>query len=250
MWNALLKSGDPSDPSNYRGIAVGNVLGKAFMSVLTRRVAAWAAEHGLRHPAQAGFMRRMSVSHQHFIMRHLTTRHSVPRPRGTRGGGRAVKPLFVCQIDFAKAFDRVPHDALWERLRERGVHGVMLDTLKKCYDLVQLQPCAGGQVGAPFESDVGVKQGDPASPDLFGLFIETFADFVDAMDKRGLTVRCPRTGELLPPCPEDTPSLEGMEGPVRAISLLFADDINLLALSAGRMNYLLALLSLFVRRSA
>ena len=111
--------------------------------------------------------------------------------------------------------------------------------------MVLLQPHVNGQAGEAFESDVEVKQGDPASPELFGLFIETFSDFVDAMDKGTIAATCPRTGVLLHPCCDDTPKLEGADGPVSAISLLFADDINLLALSADRMNYLLALLSIY-----
>ena len=244
-WGAVFKSGSADDPANYRGIAVGNVLGKAFMTVLTQRISDWSVDCKVRHPAQAGFMRGMSVSHQHFIMRHITTRYCTPPPKGTSRGRRASQPLFVCQIDFSKAFDKVPHAVLWERLQERGVHGVMLDTLQKCYQNVLLQPRVNGQTGEPFQSNVGVKQGDPASPDLFGLFIETLSDFIDAMDRRGLPIRCPATGRLWEPCTEDSVLLEGLEGPVRAVSLLFADDINLLALSSDRMNYLLALLAVF-----
>ena len=43
----------------------------------------------------------------------------------------------------------------------------------------------------------------------------------------------------------DSPLLEGAGGPVPAPSILFADDINLVALSAARMRYLLCLLSVF-----
>ena len=244
-WGAVFKSGNADDPANYRGIAVGNVLCKAFMTVLTQRISDWSVDCKVRHPAQAGFMRGMSVSHQHFIMRHITTQYCTPPPKGSRRGGRRAQPLFVCQIDFSKAFDKVPHAVLWERLQERGVHGVMLDTLQKCYENVLLRPRVNGQAQEPFQSNVGVKQGDPASPDLFGLFIETFSDYIDAMDRRGLPIRCPATGKLWDPCTADSVLLDGVEGPVRAVSLLFADDINLLALSSDRMNYLLALLAVF-----
>ena len=246
-WSPLPKSGNTSLPSNNRGIAVGNVPGKVFSSICTRRISNWAsANPGVRHAAQAGFMRGMSVSHQHFIMRHLITRYSTCPPRGTPRRAPERKPLFVCQIDFAKAFDRVPHDLLWERLFERGIHGRMLDTLKNAYANVMLCPQVNGVAGEPFRCAQGVKQGDPASPDLFGLYIEILGDFIDAMDKHKVPVACPSNPSvMLDPCVEDAPVLDGINGPVRAVSLLFADDVNLLALSAGRMNYLMALLAVF-----
>ena len=72
------------------------------MSILTRRVNSWArALPGVRHASQAGFMKGLGTHHHQYIMRHLTTQHSLVR-------GRGVRPLYVCQIDFAKAFDTVP----------------------------------------------------------------------------------------------------------------------------------------------
>jgi hypothetical protein len=240
-WSPILKKGDPLLCENYRGIAVGSVLGKLYMAILARRFSKWASEEEeVRHPAQAGFMRGLGTQHHHFIMRHLTTYYSVRRPAGP--GRRATyKPLYVCQIDFSKAFDKVPRGVLWERLRERGVHGVMLKALKRSYERVLLRPRVNGVLGQAFRCDQGVKQGDPLSPDLFGLFIETLADFIDAMDRHQLPVTCPATGETLEPCVDDVPDLDGM----RVASLLFADDVNLLGLSAERMNYLLALLAVF-----
>lgn len=55
----------------------------------------------------------------------------------------------------------------------------------------------------------------------------------------------PRASSLLHPCVGAAPVLDGANGPVRLASVLFADDANLVALSAARMNYLLALLAIF-----
>ena len=42
-----------------------------------------------------------------------------------------------------------------------------------------LQVRLDGELGEPFLSSVGVKQGDPLSPLLFGLFIDRFQDFLE-----------------------------------------------------------------------
>jgi hypothetical protein len=45
----------------------------------------------------------------------------------------------VCQIDFEKAFDRVDRKLLWERLKECGVSGEMLNALRRGYDKLALR---------------------------------------------------------------------------------------------------------------
>lgn len=69
-----------------------------------------------------------------------------------------------------------------------------------------------------------------------------------AMDRHGVPVTCPHTGDVLQPCTRDTPMLDGLQGrpgPSCVPSLLFAYDANLLALSAECMNYLRAQLDIF-----
>ena len=241
-WTPIFKKGDAQQCTNYRGLAVGGIVNKIYMALLTRRISDWADKEGTRHPAQAGFMRGLGTQHHHLLMRYLVTCHSL----GLQGrAARMCKPLFVCQVDFKKAFDTVQRAILWQRMRERGVHGVMLAALQRSYDNVVMRPKVNGKLGAPFPCEQGVKQGDPSSPDLFGFYIEVFAEFIEAMDKHELGIHCPTTGRYLPPCTEEAPVLGTGPASVRLASALFADDVNLLALSAGRMNYLLALLDVF-----
>ena len=54
---AVYKKGEAGDLNNYRGIAVGNVLGKLFGSVLNTRLDAYAELIGARAEGQAGFGR-------------------------------------------------------------------------------------------------------------------------------------------------------------------------------------------------
>ena len=110
--------------------------------------------------------------HHLLSVRHLTERHSA---KGSR-------PLYIVQVDFEKAFDRVPRATLWKRLAERGVSGRMLAALEKAYERVEMRVKSDGELGEVFVSRQGVKQGCPLSTELFGLFIEAFADYLDALD--------------------------------------------------------------------
>ena len=44
--------------------------------------------------------------------------------------GNAKKPLYICFIDYTKAFDRVKHDLLFEILSKAGVPDKEINTIK------------------------------------------------------------------------------------------------------------------------
>ena len=58
----------------------------------------------------------------------------------------------------------------------------MLCAVRRAYDKVEVRAKTAFGLGDPFLSMLGVKQGDPLSTELFGLFIETLGDLIDAHD--------------------------------------------------------------------
>ena len=95
------------------------------------------------------------------------------------------------------------------------------------YAHVMMQVRINGQLGDPFASEVGVKQGDPLSPLLFGLFIDRIEAFIRA--------RCPGVGVE-------------MAGMILQV-LLYADDLVLMATSPQDLQKLLDCLSAFCHAS-
>ena len=211
---AVYKKGDASDLNNYRGIAVGNVLGKLFGSVLNTRLDAFAVRIGARAEGQAGFRKGRSTIDQVFVLRHLIDR--------TRFSSDASK-LYLCFVDFQKAFDRVLRGLLMERLASLGIHGEMMQALGNIYWHVTLQTKLQHELGTPFLSTTGVKQGDPLSPLLFGLFIDEFEEWLESRLPE-VGVRC---GDQL----------------IRM--LLYADDMVLIATTPCGLQQQLDLLSEF-----
>ncbi|MFY7873745.1 MAG: RNA-directed DNA polymerase [Limnohabitans sp.] len=213
------RKGDPALHGNYRGIAVGGALAKCYATLLLNRLVKVGEDLKLRHPSQAGFRRKMGTAHQQFVMQHLIAVHQRPGSR----------PLIVVQIDFEKAFDCVPREILFLRLQERGCSEQMLEAIMCAYDRVWMRVKVNGKLSEAFASATGVKQGDPLSTELFGLFIEALADYIDWRDLR--------YGEHV--C--DAPWISG-----KMLSLLlFADDLNLLAESPRRMRVLLEAVDYF-----
>ena len=213
----IFKGGDEHDMDNYRGITVSSVLSKLYATVLERRISGWAEQHGLRAAGQAGFRQNHRTTDNILIMKTLI--ESCKAMKTSRQHGR----LYACFVDFRKAFDTIPREKLWEHLSSIGIQGKMLEALKSYYANVRVCvdiPSVG--TSAPFDSTMGVKQGCPMSPTLFGLYIDQLEHHLSSHA-------------------QDAPSIQGQLVPI----LLYADDIVLLSKSASGLQHLLHVLHLF-----
>jgi hypothetical protein len=199
--------GDASTFDGYRGIAVGPTISKIYSMLLLNRLDGWAEKNNLRANGQAGFRQGRGTTDNVFVLRHILDKHKWQK--------RAVHAAF---IDFRKAYDCVDRELLWRCLEGLGLHGDMLSTLRNMYSHTCLQVRLHGCLGEPFPSDMGVRQGDPLSPLLFGLFIDRFEAF--------LNERMAEVGGVA-------------VGAVRVKVLLYADDIVLLAESAADLQHML-----------
>ena len=193
-------NGNPTAPGDYRGIAVGTLLSKIYASVLDGRIQ-WAAEtHGQRASGQFGFRQDRSCAQAIFV---LTTLIQVRRRRGGS--------MHVCYVDFQKAYDSVNRELLWGKMRGMGYGGWIMDACTALYANVPMCVKTSEGYTTCFLSNVGVKQGCPLSPTLFGLFVDDFEEHMHAAAERG--------ADLQVPCIQDCP----------VWALMYADDLALMA---------------------
>ncbi|KAK3548671.1 hypothetical protein QTP70_016417, partial [Hemibagrus guttatus] len=130
------------------------------------------------------------------------------------GSWEVAQPIHMCFVDLEKAFDRVPCGILWEVLWEYGVRGPLLRAVRSLYNrsrsLVRIASCKSDL----FPVHVGLRQGCPLSPVLFIVFM-------DRISRR-------------------SQGLEGVRfGDHRISSLIFADDVVLLAPSSLDLQHAL-----------
>lgn len=213
--SAIFKKGDPVNLDNYRGIAVGACMGKVLSLVLLPRLSQWSEARGIRAVGQAGFRDGFHTGDHVFVLKHLVDRCRAP--------GSEHKKLYACFVDFRKAYDLVHRDLLLKCLVDLGVEGKMLRALASMYWHAPMTVKNGDRLGPTFVSTRGVKQGDPLSPLLFGLFIDRV--------EKWLAERLPQVGVQL--------------GAHLVRLLLYADDLTLLASSAADLQALLAALHEF-----
>jgi exonuclease III len=207
----LFKEGDRADPGNYRGIALISCLGKLYLSLWARRL----SEHAESTLAegQGGFRRYRSTVDQALSL------HEVLRRRKREG-----KTSFLCFIDFRKAFDTVWHDGLWKALWSSGVKGKAWRVVRSLYTSMRASVRLGDKESRKVSMHQGVRQGCPLSPTLFNYFINALAK---ALQASGFGAK-----------------IEGLD----VGSLLYADDVVLVAESAEALQGLIDVVDSFCRR--
>ena len=93
----IFKSGDKSDPGNYRGICVASCLGKFFSSIINQRLVDFLEKKKILHPSQIGFLKDNRIVDHIFTLRTLIEKYSYHHNQ----------KIYACFVDFKKAFDSV-----------------------------------------------------------------------------------------------------------------------------------------------
>ena len=202
----IFKKGDPSNVANYRPIAIIPVLYKLFSPMLTCRLSLF-------------LMPRQSHDQAAYRKGYCTEHHLLTLTLVLEASREWNIPLWLCAVDFEKAFDTIEHDELWKTLLNQGVPSNYIDLLKKLYcnqeAEVQIE-----HARRCFNIERGVKQGDPLSSLLFLAVME---DCMAGLKDKWNALNSRRTGKtygiVLDPAEEPLTNLR------------FADDLLLFAQS-------------------
>ena len=152
------KRGQPELLKSYRPITILNVL---------RRLLSTATDILLRkcivfHPRQWGFQKSLGTVH---AITHMDNR-------------RRNQNQETVVLDMHSAYDVAPRKLIVHELRRRGVDSTLVNMVQTL-----LGPSSVYVTGAPEKQALltsGVPQGDPSSPTLFNVLMDTFLNEVDA----------------------------------------------------------------------
>ena len=156
----LFKGGDHADPANYRPITLTSVAVKTMERLIKNHLEDFLERADRNTPEQHSFMR-----HRSCLSNLITAREHWC---GLVDNGDPVDVVFV---DFSKAFDRVPHGRLIEKLKSVGISGSILRWITNFVTCRVSQVDVNGSRSTPFCPSSGVPQGSVLGPFLFKVYV-------------------------------------------------------------------------------
>ena len=143
--------------STYRAISIMSQVAKVILKVMDDRLNKTVEEHVDK--AQFGFRKGKRTGNAIFVLRAIIERAIEKQ-----------KDLYLCFIDFDKAFNMVRYEVLVERLRGLGIDVPDLTLITNLY-LGQIAVVKVGDDKSEWANiERGVRQGCVLSPDLFSLY--------------------------------------------------------------------------------
>ena len=118
--SAIFKNGSRAEVDNYRGITILPIMEKIFEIALYKRLYFVNEAFDDVDKFNGGFVCDSRTSDNLFIVNGLIERQLA-----------LGKPLFVCFVDFAKAFDLINRHILFYKIIKNGWKGRVIDTISK-----------------------------------------------------------------------------------------------------------------------
>ena len=153
----LLKTGDPTNPTNYRPISLLSTFSKVIEKIIAKQVVSYMNKYDIFYDKQFGFRKGMSC--EDLLLQLSDDIHSAKKSK---------KYFMSIFIDLKKAFDTVNFDILLTKLKHYGIPPGWFRsylTGRKQYTYLN------GEASAMQEVVCGVPQGSILGPLLFLIYI-------------------------------------------------------------------------------
>ena len=168
VYIPLPKKPGTIDCENHRTISLMSHISKFFLKIILKRM-----QNKIKREIadeQCGFVEDSGTSNAIYILRTLTERSI-----------EVQKDLYLCFIDYTKAFDKVNHEELIHILEHLNIDGKDLRIIKNLYWQQTAAIKVGNEIGPYQQITTGVRQGCVLSPHLFSLYSEIIMRSIEDM---------------------------------------------------------------------
>ena len=173
VYVPIYKKGDKQECGNYRTIALISHASKVLLWIIQRRLGVFLIPE--LPIEQAGFGRgtRDHIANLRWMMEKAREHQ---------------RYLYMCFIDYTKAFDCVDHDILWVVLRDMGVPVHLIVLLRRLYTNQEATVRTGFGETDNIDIGKGVRQGCILSPLLCNIYAENIMREALEEWERGISI--------------------------------------------------------------
>ena len=165
----IFKKGSRSQPENYRPVSLTSVLSKLLERIISKQILEHLKSNSILPKEQHGFLKGKSTSTNLLEAMNIWTELLEHKA-----------PIDILYLDYAKAFDTVPHQRLIRKLKSIGIKGNLLAWLKDFLIGRKQRVVVNHEFSEWIDVLSGVPQGTVLGPLLFLIFVSEIPDIVES----------------------------------------------------------------------
>ncbi|CAC5411196.1 unnamed protein product [Mytilus coruscus] len=210
MTPVLKKNKDRQNPANYRGITVTKIFTKILQCVLKSRID--IKIHQIQNQLQRGFTEAIPMIFAAFLASEAIIQSN-----------EDDQEVLLLTLDAEKAFDKLEHEILFNKVYHYGIDGDMWILLRNMYREMSIRIKWDDLVSDKISVNQGIQQGAKLSTSLYKCYNNAI---LDSVTESGLGCHMGTIGIATPTCADDILVLANSECKLQGIMDICNDLIQ------------------------